>query len=130
MNIISKDFLNFIKFAIVGVVNTLLNFVIFAILSFSGVHYIIANVIAYTVATANSYFWNSRWVFNHSGGFKSKASMKFFMLNLVGLILNTSIMFVLVEVFDVMEILALVFATGIVMIFNYIFNKIWVFKNK
>ncbi|MDU3724375.1 MAG: GtrA family protein [Clostridium celatum] len=128
MNIVSKDFFNFIKFAIVGVLNTLLNWIIFFVLSGMGVYYIVANVIAYTVATAHSYFWNSIWVFKYTEGSKAKASIKFIILNIVGLILNTSILFLLVDLFNINKFISLILTTGIVMIINYIFNKIWVFK--
>lgn len=128
MKVISKDFFNFIKFAIVGVMNTLLNWIIFFFLNNIGVYYIVSNIIAYTISTIHSYFWNSIWVFKYSEGSKAKASLKFILLNIGGLVLNTSILFILVDIFKMDKFIGLVLTTAIVMIINYIFNKIWVFK--
>lgn len=130
MNIVNKDIGKFIKFAIVGVINTLLNWIIFFLLNSLGIYYIVSNVIAYTVATINSYLWNSKWVFGYTKGFKDNASIKFIILNIVGLILNTIILFILVDMFNIGKLIALVITTAIVMIINYIVNKVWVFRNE
>ena len=67
MNFINEGVNKFVKFGLVGVLNTLINWIIFALLNFIGVDYIVANVIAYVIATANSYIWNSKWVFKYNG---------------------------------------------------------------
>lgn len=120
----------FIKFGLVGVLNTLINWIIFAVLNFVGVYYIIANVIAYVIATINSYTWNSRWVFKYNGKDQKETTTKFIVLNLVGLALNTIILYLLVDLIGLNKLIALVITTVIVMIINYIVNKIWVFKEK
>ena len=120
----------FIKFGLVGVFNTLINWIIFAVLNFVGVYYIIANVIAYVIATINSYIWNSRWVFKYKGEDKKETTTKFILLNLAGLALNTMILYLLVDLIGLNKLIALVITTVIVMVINYIVNKIWVFKEK
>lgn len=130
MNILSKDISKFIKFAIVGVINTLLNWIIFFLLNSLGIYYIVSNVMAYIIATINSYLWNSKWVFGYKKGIKDSASIKFIVLNIIGLILNTIILFILVDVFSIGKFIALVITTAIVMVINYVVNKVWVFKNK
>ena len=68
MNFLEGGINKFIKFGLVGVLNTLINWIIFALLNFVGVKYhIVANAIAYAIATANSYIWNSKWVFKYNG---------------------------------------------------------------
>ena len=76
VNIVNKDIFRFIKFALVGVMNTLLNWSIFFILTKVELYYIVANVIAYLIATIHSYFWNSIWVFKYNNGSKIKSSIK------------------------------------------------------
>ena len=93
-------------------------------------YYIVANVIAYVIATANSYIWNSKWVFKYNGENKKETTAKFVILNLIGLGLNTGILYLLVDMVGLNKLIALVITTGIVMIINYIVNKIWVFKEK
>ena len=126
----NNDLIKFIRFSIVGVGNTLVNWIIFFILNQCGVHYIIANIIAYAVATINSYIWNSLWVFKYGQGLKVNTSVKFFILNLIGLTVNTSIMYVLVDIFNFKKFVALVIASIFVVIMNYTVNKLWVFREK
>ena len=101
----------------------------FLFIEFSWVNYILANIIAYSLATINSYIWNSKWVFKYNNE-KLVSSLKFIIVNLVGLILNTIILFILVDMFNINKIISLVMATGVVMIINYISNRLWVFKQK
>ena len=122
MNFINEGVNKFVKFGLVGVLNTLINWIIFALL--------VANVIAYVIATANSYIWNSKWVFKYNGKNKKETTAKFVILNLIGLGLNTGILYLLVDMLGFNKLIALVITTGIVMIINYIVNKIWVFKEK
>lgn len=123
-----NEFISLIKFGIVGVSNTLVNWIIFFILNHIGVYYITANVIAYLIATANSYFWNSKWVFKFKKEENLKAPLRFILLNLIGLILNSTILYLLVDLLHFSRMISLIIATGIVMIVNYFINKIWVFK--
>lgn len=130
MNFLEGGINKFIKFGLVGVLNTLINWIIFALLNFVGVYYIVANVIAYAIATANSYIWNSKWVFKYNGKDKKETTAKFIILNLIGLALNTAILYFLVDILSLNKLVGLVITTAIVMIINYIVNKIWVFKEK
>ena len=124
MNFFNK----FIKFGLVGVLNTLINWIIFILLNFIGIYYIVSNIIAYAIATANSYIWNSKWVFKYNGKNKKETTVKFLILNLIGLGLNTAILYLLVDMAGFNKLIALVITTSIVMIINYILNKAWVFK--
>ena len=102
----------------------------FFILNAFGVYYIISNIIAYTIATINSYIWNSLWVFKYGQGLDINTSVKFFILNLVGLTANTTIMYILVDILNLNKFMALVLASVVVVIMNYTINKLWVFKEE
>lgn len=130
MDFTDRGISKFIKFGIVGILNTLINWTIFAILNFLGMYYIISNIIAYVIATINSYIWNSKWVFKYRGEDKKETTGKFILLNLFGLSLNTVILYLFVDLMRFNKLIALVITTIIVMIINYILNKVWVFKEK
>lgn len=130
MDFTDRGISKFIKFGIVGILNTLINWTIFAILNFLGMYYIISNIIAYVIATINSYIWNSKWVFKYKGKDKKETTGKFILLNLFGLSLNTVILYLFVDLMRFNKLIALVITTIIVMIINYILNKVWVFKEK
>lgn len=129
MKFLNEDIKRFVKFGIVGVLNTIINWVIFIALNKLGVYYILSNIIAYSLSTLNSYICNSKWVFNHNGENVRKTTIKFIVLNFIGLILNTTILYVLVDIVGLYKIISLIITTLIVMILNYFINKLWVFKN-
>lgn len=59
-----KTFWQFIGFALVGVSNTFISEVGYAILIYFGMHYIPASFISFSLSVVNAYYWNSRHVFN------------------------------------------------------------------
>lgn len=60
-----KTFWQFIIFALVGVSNTLISEVGYAILIFFRMHYIPASFISFSLSVINAYYWNSRHVFSN-----------------------------------------------------------------
>ena len=124
------ELINIIKFSIVGVSNTLLNFVIFILLNNIGINYILASIIAYSISIINSYFWNSRLVFKYDNKNKKSILIKFIILNLIGLSINAVLMATLVGVLAIKKIVAMFRVSLLVMCINYILNKIWVFKKE
>ena len=128
MKFLLEDLSRFIKFGLVGVLNTIINWILFILLNSMGVYYIISIIIAYSISTLNSYLWNSKWVFKYTGDNVNQTTFKFITLNIIGLVLNTIILFLLVDIIKLPKIIALIIATGVVMILNYFINKLWVFK--
>lgn len=128
MKFINDGVIRFIKFGMVGVINTLVNWIIFFILNALGMYYILANIIAYILGTVNSYLWNTLWVFKYKDKASTETTIKFIILNLIGLGLNTGILYVLVDLCNLNKFIGLVITTGIVMIINYVVNKLWVFS--
>ena len=118
------ELINIIKFSIVGVSNTLLNFVIFILLNNIGINYILASIIAYSISIINSYFWNSRLVFKYDNKNKKSILIKFIILNLIGLSINAVLMATLVGVLAIKKIVAMFIVSLLVMCINYILNKI------
>lgn len=59
----TNKWLPLIKFALVGVVNTLIDFAVYALLTTIGVNYILAQWISYSAGILNSYVMNRKWTF-------------------------------------------------------------------
>ncbi|MDL0421772.1 GtrA family protein [Caldifermentibacillus hisashii] len=86
----------FIKFNIVGLMNTLITIISYNILVYFHVYYVAANIIGYLLGVLNSYFWNKNWVFeNRSKG--NVVFFKFLLVNLLTLGSNTLLLFYFVE---------------------------------
>ncbi len=85
----------FWRFAIVGVINTLINFAILNLLSHltgkdSGTAALGYAAIAFTIATVNSYLLNKNWSFkDHEHEHAAKKFTMFLLVSLVGLIINS-----------------------------------------
>lgn len=117
----------FLKFGIVGVMNTLITFASYSLLVYLGVNYMVSNVIGYALGILNSYFWNKGWVFKKKDA-DSKTVMKFIVVNLITLGFNTGFLYILVDNLYVNKYLAQIGATALGLIINYTLNKIWTFK--
>lgn len=117
----------FIKFVLVGVMTTALNFVIFAICLKLGLHYLPAAIVAFAIATINSYTWNRIWTFR-AGKHRNKRLAKFTIVQLVGLSINLVVLSFLVETFSMSELVAQLLANGFVVLSNFTGNKLWTFR--
>jgi len=97
----SPGLYQFAKYGAAGAMNSatdvgILNFLSYVFQIFSGGGIIILNVIAFTVAVTNSYFWNNLWVFKRDGaGLSMNEYMKFFGVTVTGIAINTAIVFFL-----------------------------------
>lgn len=119
----------FIKFGLVGLSSTAIDWSIFYLLnSFFGLYYLIAKVLSFSVAVINSYAWNRRWTFCSQNPHRTKEFSQFLTVALVGLSLNTFIMYLVVTVFSGRKIIGLILATGIVVFWDFLANKFYTFK--
>ena len=144
----------FVRFAIVGVTNVLISFVVFwlcySVLKATGaasdigkeilapdlsnsasqesvsMAAAIATAIGYCAGVLNSYFLNRSWTFAVRE--RSHAQfVRFLMINLVGLSISTSLMFVLVDIHGNPYLLTWALTTGVVMLLNFVGIKYWAF---
>lgn len=60
--------MQFVKFSLVGVMNTLISEGLYVIIVFFGGHYLVASITGFVVSVLNAYYWNNRYVFKRSEG--------------------------------------------------------------
>ena len=83
---IKEELVKFFKFGFVGVLNTLVDNVVFNLLLYmTGVGRTVAKIVAYCLATVHSYLWNSRWTFKDAARDHKKQILKFIVVNLISL---------------------------------------------
>lgn len=120
----------FVKFALVGLMTTALNFTIYGLLLLGlGVHYLVAATVAFIVATLNSYTFNRRWTFR-AGPHRHRRLVKFALVQSVGLGINLLALALLVEHlgFEDHKLLAQLISNGCVVLSNFTGNKFWTFR--
>ena len=116
------------KFGIVGVVATVLDFlVLFALADFIGLHYLTAAALAFVAATLFNYAASMRYVFTSRFGAAEKHHelLLFVTLSVVGLGLNQLLMWLFVDQVGLYYLVAKIAATVFVMTWNFISRKIW-----
>ncbi len=120
--------LEFIRFGLVGVINTAVDFAVFVLLyRLTGIDPLLCNGIAFLVAVTNSYLFNHHWTFRQSGRPLSFAAyVRFVALNAGGLVIGT-IAILLLGGLVPLEIAKLV-AAGITLIWNYTCSKLFIFN--
>jgi len=143
-----KTFVQFIKFVVIGVLNTGVDWIVFFLLRFLPFFQTaetFAKGISFVVAATNSFIWNSLWTFRQEfkegmAGTESKIVrgssyyIKFMAVSTVGLFLNI-LVFNLARNYlfkgdnNWMRLLALALASFVVIVWNFSVNKWWTYKS-
>ena len=120
----------FIKFGITGFANTLINFLVFTLLSVVlNLNMYFSEIFAYSCGMLNSYIVNRSWTFTTSEKFWSKQLIKFVITNLAVMLLSLLLLNIFTEQLLMSKLVAKIFATIITTVVNFIISKIWVYKN-
>ncbi len=132
---IFKSLTQFIKFSIVGISNTLISLAVYYLCySLLGMHYILANVLAFLVSVTNAFYWNSRYVFaaGERPHWKQAFGMYVKTVTAYGLtfLLSTGLLVFWVELVGVSAEVAPIINLFITMPLNFLLNKHWTFRRK
>lgn len=127
-----QGFMQFVKFGVVGVSNTLISYVSYLIFYFLGCHYLVASVLGFVISVTNSYYWNNRYVFATGEGEKRvwwRVYIKTFLAYAsTGLVLANILLVIWVQICKIPEIIAPVLNLLITIPLNFIINKYWAYK--
>ncbi len=124
--------LQFIKFGMVGISNTIICYVVYALLILGGMNIVWANTIGFVVSIFNAFFWNNFFVFKA----KEKKNLLVIFLKMffsymgTGLILNNILLWIWVEQFSINSFMAPFLNMAITVPLNFMLNKYWAFKDK
>jgi|ERR1700723_2895666 putative flippase GtrA len=118
----------FIKFAVVGVLNSAIQYLVFWFLySLTGTPYLLASVIGYVAGMTNSYFLNRRWTFASRNQQLLTELGKFVTVNLISLGVNLGLLFLLVSSGVMVPQWAQIVAIAGSTLVNFVLNKVWTF---
>lgn len=119
----------FIKFGFVGAINTAIDYLGFAALvTWTSIPYLIANVMTFAVASANSYVLNRRWTFRNADPRWRRQVAAFYAVMFVGLLINEAILYTLVDHFQVRKLIAKAIGIVIVLFWNFFASRFFVFR--
>jgi putative flippase GtrA len=118
----------FLTFAGVGVIGTAVHYLIL-VLAVQGCEFPVvgASAAGFVGGAATNYWLNYHVTFNSARRHRD-AFWRFMSVALVGLTLNTAIMFAFAETLGAHYLISQVLATGIVLIWNFVANRLWTFR--
>ena len=123
-----KSFMQFVKFCLVGVSNTLISLAVYYVFVIIDARlYIIGNAVGFVVSVLNAYFWNSKFVFDKKDE-KVKTVVKTFIAYGTNLIIGTALLYLFVDVCGLSEFIAPLLNLIVTIPLNYVLNKFWVMK--
>ncbi|MBQ4868388.1 GtrA family protein [Priestia megaterium] len=126
----TNKWISFIKFALVGVVNTLIDFVVYALLTTIGVNYILAQWISYSAGILNSYVMNRKWTFERKEKSSKREVISFVIVNLITLSLTSFLLTVLYNKWGIPLLISKLLITIASVGINFIGTKLFVFTPK
>jgi len=123
----SKRSLEFIRFCLVGVVNTSVDFAVFTVLTNMGVLLLLAQCVSYTCGVLNSFLLNRTWTFKRRGQ-SSGQLIRFFALNLGTLAITYGLLVYFHNHLAWPLLVSKLVATVASLVINFGGSRLWVFS--
>jgi putative flippase GtrA len=117
-----------LRFAVVGGLNTLLSWVLYALLEAAGVPYLLASAVAFAAGAVNSYVLNRRWTFR-SRARRSPEVARFAIVQAVGLATDVLLLEALVRDAGVAHLLAQALVFPVASCVTFILSRRWAFSD-
>lgn len=110
--------------------NTLVDFIVFWVLSYLGVNEYLSQVASYSCGMLNSYIVNRSWTFKSKNRFFSAQMIRFIVANLSLLLLSLGVLWLIGGQLGYSKLVAKLCATAVTMIVGFAVNRLWVFRGK
>ena len=134
-----RNLVQFIKFGIVGVSNTLVSYLLNLLCLFLldkydvAYDYVIANTVAFVLSVLWSFYWNERFVFTEKqDSYQSNRLVRLLKMYLsygfTGIILNNVLSFLWISILSISKVIAPLINSAIGVPINYVINKKWTFE--
>ena len=127
-----KEIVQFLKFGIVGLSNTLVSLAVYYIfLWINPKLYLVGNIAGWIISVANAYYWNNKYVF--ASGEKGltrtvKKLGKTYLSYGATFLLSTILLYIEVDVLDWSAVLGPFINLLITIPLNFLLNKFWAFQ--
>ena len=117
----------FAKFGVVGVIAFVIDYGLMVLLTeLFNVNYLISATISFTASVVFNYAASMRYVFTHKEGLSRRREFIIFVvLSVIGLLVNDALMWAGVDLFGISYLLVKIFATAVVMVWNFVTRKIF-----
>lgn len=153
--IFAFDLKKFLKFGLIGILNTIVDFAVFYImdcwvirdgpaLTLLGVNIItgpyLSNAVSYLAANIHSFFWNRLWTFQKKGRISGGEVLRYIATSAGYLLISSAGLAVSIRILSLplfstvipeewINLAAKIPTFCVTVFYNYLMNKFWVFKN-
>jgi len=125
-----KTGVQFVKFGLVGVLNSLVHYMVFILLfRIVGIDMVISSALGYTAGVINSFLLNRKWTFNITGAGAGSEFVKFCVVNLASFGVNLLALQSFVSFAGIIPEIAQILAICCTLVINFAGNKWWTFRN-
>lgn len=124
---LSVIFRQMLRFNLVGVLNTLVDFSLFFLLNAMGMPYLPAQACSYSCGIANSYFFNKYWTFEVNSTSAAEVA-RFAAINLAALALSLLLVYLFHSLLHFSLLPTKIAATLLTMLVSFCGARLWVFK--
>jgi putative flippase GtrA len=118
----------FIKFAVVGVLNTAIDIGLLNLLLYFGWNTILANTVAFLIAATNSFIWNKYWTFGDQKGDWKKQLPFYLIVVTVGVGISNAFIYVFSLIFGWDINVVKIVSIGAVFSWNFLAPKLLIFR--
>ena len=120
------NWIQLIKFGVVGATGYAINLAVFAALLGWGAH--VAATISFIVSAASNYWWNRHWTFAHTKGSFALQGMRFYAVSVGAFAVNQLWLVLFIDILHWREVLSQAIAIVLVTPLNFLGNKLWSFR--
>lgn len=137
-----KDIVQFIKFGVVGLSNTIISYMIYTgtllIMQATSVmqkyDYLVAQIVAFFLSVLWSFYWNNKYVFgqmNQTKQYLIRSLIKAYIsYAFTGLFLSSMLLVWWINIVNISEFIAPIINLIITVPLNFFIQKFWTFKNE
>lgn len=128
---IYKRYEEIINYLFFGVLTTLVSILSYALFTrIFDLNIYVSNIFSWIMAVTFAFFTNKIYVFKSKENKLIDQMIKFYLSRLASLIIELVIMYLMVDILNINDMISKIIVQFIVIVLNYIFSKVFVFKNK
>ncbi len=124
---IYKKYEEIINYVIVGALTTGVSIFSYFVFRFININYIISSIMSWICAVLFAFYTNKKYVFKSIQN-KYRELIKFVSARIFTLLIEVLLMYLLVDIIYLNDKIAKILLQFVILILNYLFSKIFVFK--
>ena len=126
-----QKFMQFVKFAVVGLSNSLISYAVYMLCIKLGLHYQLANFLGFSISVVNAFYWSNKYVFTE--GREERSLIKTFIKTYIsyagtGLVLAALLLILWVDILKLPEFVGPILNLCITVPLNFVINKFWAYR--